>query len=472
MPRLWPNRAPLSPRFLIAAAFFLFVFVLGGGSRGDIASLAVLRAVSAFAFVVFLAGLSRQDFADFRWPVGLGLAALLLTGLHMVPLPPDAWRALPGRDLYAEIDAAAGIGEIWRPLSIAPPRTSNAFFSLLVPLAAMFALIRLDLDERRRILGLIVGLGMISAMFGLLQVAGGRNSPLYFYDVTNYGSAVGLFSNRNHQAAFLATLFPMLAVLASRPAASFEQTRFRMIVCGSIAVLLVPLLLVTGSRGGVLWGLVGAAAGLLLFRSPLGLSRPLRRGANKVPIGLVAGGMTVAAVTAVVGLLSARGESLSRLAESGTTGEIRAETFRPVLALALDNLPLGTGLGTFVEAYQRVEPDAMLTSTYLNHAHDDFLELLVTGGIPAIVLAVTGIAWTALATLRVWRASAEQPGRRMALAGAVVIMILAAASVVDYPLRTPALACLLATAAVWLSGGMNASARQQAGRGKLGSNSI
>lgn len=448
MPIFRSIRLSYSRSFIRATAFLSFVFLLGGGSRADIASLWLLRAVGAIAFVMFLARLTRQDFLDFRWPLAIGFGALALAGLHLIPLPFSVWSALPGREIIVQIDAAVGLDEIWRPLSIAPPRTANAIFALLLPLAAMFAMIRLDTDEMRRMLAVTVCLGVLSAILGLFQVVGGSKSLFYLYDVTNYGSAVGLFSNRNHQAAFLATLFPMLAAIASRPGASLEATRFRLIVCGVIAFSIIPLLLVTGSRGGLLWGLAGLAGGLALFRSPLRKGRPLRRGARRVPIGLVAGGLIVAAA---IGLLSSRTESLSRLMATSNTSEIRAETFWPVFALARDVLPLGTGVGTFVEAYERIEPNSMLSPTYLNHAHNDFLELLVTGGIPAILLIAAGLAWTALAGLRAWQhLRAGHPGGRTAIAGAAVIFILAAASVLDYPLRTPALACLLASAAVWL----------------------
>jgi O-antigen ligase len=167
-----------------------------------------------------------------------------------------------------------------------------------------------------------------------------------------------------------------------------------------------------------------------------------------VPIGLVTGAVIIATASA---LLSSRAESLARLMATKGAGEIRSETFRAVFDLAHSALPLGTGIGTFVEAYERIEPDSMLSPTYLNHAHNDFLELIVTGGVPAILLIAAGLAWAALEGFYALRHTrAGHPGGRTAMAGVAVIFILAAASILDYPLRTPALACLLASAAVWL----------------------
>ena len=40
--------------------------------------------------------------------------------------------------------------------------------------------------------------------------------------------------------------------------------------------------------------------------------------------------------------------------------------------------------------------------SYVNHAHNDWLELWLTGGAPAIVLAVGFLAWLAASTFRLW----------------------------------------------------------------------
>ena len=76
----------------------------------------------------------------------------------------------------------------------------------------------------------------------------------------------------------------------------------------------------------------------------------------------------------------------------------------------------------------------------------------------ALAFAAT-VAWT-FSMVRLIRFGDRRTGRcRLGLAGGVIILILASASVVDYPLRTPSLAALFAIAALWLSGAA-ASVRQ------------
>ena len=46
----------------------------------------------------------------------------------------------------------------------------------------------------------------------------------------------------------------------------------------------------------------------------------------------------------------------------------------------------GTGFGTFVPVYQTAESLSGISPAILNHAHNDFIEIVLEGGIPAIAL--------------------------------------------------------------------------------------
>ena len=160
-----------------------------------------------------------------RAVLAFAVAIACLIAVHLVPLPPAVWQALPGRELVAANDRLAGLNGVWRPFSLAPGTTWNALYSLLVPFAVLLCGIQLDRDHLLRLVPVILAIGALSGLIGILQVIGDASGPLYFYRITNGDSAVGLFSNRNHHAIFLAALFPMLAWLAGRPAASPETAR-------------------------------------------------------------------------------------------------------------------------------------------------------------------------------------------------------------------------------------------------------
>ncbi len=102
-------------------------------------------------------------------------------------------------------------------------------------------------------------------------------------------------------------------------------------------------------------------------------------------------------------------------------------------------LPLGVGYGTFLTAYPTYEHGDAVIDRYINHAHNDYLELVFEGGLPALVLIA---AFLILLLLRVAR-TIRLPLHRVA---SLAVCVLLVHSLVDYPLRTMALSvtfCLL-----------------------------
>jgi O-antigen ligase len=109
--------------------------------------------------------------------------------------------------------------------------------------------------------------------------------------------------------------------------------------------------------------------------------------------------------------------------------------------------PVGSGLGTFEAVYRSVERPERVTNEFLNHAHDDYLELwLETGALGAVAL-LGFLAWFLRAGGGAWsRKSGGGAERDLARAGAVVVAVMMLHSLVDYPLRTTSLAVLFAFA--------------------------
>ncbi len=441
--------------FWLVAAYLAFIFLTGGGAREDIQSLVVLRPIAVLASAWALLHLQKTDLSEYRTLLLLLLASMAVCIVHLIPLPPAAWQALPYRDLIERIDDAAGLGDVWRPLSIAPRRTLNALFALFVPLSVLLMAARLDGRQLRGLLGPIILIGLLSGLVGLLQLTSGSGSALYFYRIHNEGSAVGFFANRNHQAALLATLFPMLAVYAARPVRTLPEYRLHVIFASAAGLVLVSLLLVTGSRAGLLLGLVGLASIPFLHARPPIENEPRRRGDRPFPVVPVALGGAAVVLLMLIGILLSRADAYARLVAGDQLQDVRLTTFRPVFDMVWAYFPFGSGIGSFVEAYYRDEPRALLSPSYLNHAHNDLLEIAVTGGVLGLtlvgVVAAIWLSWT----FRVWRRrSVGSYDVRVARMAAVVIGMLLAASLVDYPLRTPSLSALLIIAAIWLRNGL------------------
>ena len=425
---------------------------MGGGARSDVQSLVILRPISAIMLGYALWGLTWGQVRPYRFLVFFLVVVALFVGAHLIPLPPQIWMQLSGRDVIAAVDQAARIDMAWRPISMAPSQTWNALYALVVPFAMLALMLRLTRDERFSLIPLLTLIGLFSGFMGLLQVIGARDGPLYFYNITNYGSAVGLFANRNHQAVMLACLFPVLAVYASTGLNTVEQFRLRGALAGGAALFLVPLLLVTGSRIGLVVGLVGLLLSALLYRQPQ-FARSAKRKIRRFNLGYLVAGALVFGI-AVLTFLMSRAEAFDRLLTGDGAEDLRFAVWPVILEMSEKYFPIGSGIGTFVEAYQIDEPLLLLDQEYLNHAHNDWLEILLTGGAVAALLAgIATVAWIRSAYLLL--ASSDSHRRDVVLGklGASIILMLALASFGDYPLRAPSLTAMFVIAAVWMTGG-------------------
>ena len=446
---------PLS-RFEIVAlgamlAFLGVAILTGGGSRPDIQSHVILRPLSVLAGAGACLFLSRGMIREIRMPLILlgALAALML--IQLIPLPPSIWTSLPGRGLYAEGAAVMGIEQPWRPITLSPARTWNSFVSLLPPAAALLLFALLSHRGRDRILTALLILLGASAALGLAQVAGPPGGPLYLYAVTNEASAVGFFSNRNHQALMLACLFPMLAAYALLPAASGERRPHRLWIAGAAAITLIPFVLATGSRSGALLSLVGLVfAGLLFLTAPKRGGPRASRGRRALIWGI--SGTAIAFMVAMT-LFFSRADSLYRIASVELAGDLRVRLLQPLLDMISSSFPVGIGFGAFDPVFRAIEPDALLRRSYANNAHNDLLQLVLEGGLPAVLLLVALLGWLARHSYRIWFRERPEPPILLARLGSLVSAMILLGSVADYPLRTPFVMIVFAISLAWLGGG-------------------
>lgn len=443
------------PRALpLVAGFLAIVFLIGGGSASDIDSLLFLRPFAALALVGGAWLVRGKDLLAFRWPILLFGLTVLLTILHLIPLPPGLWAALPGRDLMARVGADAGLSAPWRPVALVPTGAWNALFSLLVPAAVMVLMIGSSDTERRRALDVILLFAVATSAVALLQIVI-QDRSLYFFEITNFGNAVGLFANRNHQAVFLACLLPALALFAAAPGRSSE-TRMRHIWIGAGAALFVfPLILITGSRAGIVLALPAMLLSVLLFEVSLPRT-PEVRARRKRRLMIYAAIIVAIVALVMVFVLFSRAEAFSRLYNSISEGESnnRLPFWRLLPAMIWQYFPFGSGIGSFPEVFQIHEPVGLLKRNYFNHAHNDLLEVALVAGLPGILLVILSLCVYGVAVLRLIRpVDAETGAVAYGRLGGVIVLLMGLASLADYPLRTPSLTALFMVAVLWMAQG-------------------
>ena len=161
----------------------------------------------------------------------------------------------------------------------------------------------------------------------------------------------------------------------------------------------------------------------------------------------VAGGAAV--LLAGVALAAVRSGAIERLAHTDRVSETRAAMIEPLMTTAQAFMPLGSGFGSFDSAFRRFEPDSLLSTIYMNEAHNEPLQLAIEGGAPALLLLAGFAVWWGWTAVRVTTGrDSSTRSRALGIAWVTATAILMASSLVDYPLRTPLLSALFAIACV------------------------
>ena len=250
----------------------------------------------------------------------------------------------------------------------------------------------------------------------------------------------------------LATLIPAITALAIKPNSRIS-IGLRLVVAGSLFVFIMPLVLITGSRAGIL-AMVMATGGsyLLLNQSSINLRTAFGSLSVKQQRVLkLAGLVTVVAVCAIIIALITMGRAVAvdRLFAQDVDADARLRLFPIMATMARDYFPMGAGFGSFPTIFRIVEPDWYLRPSYFNHAHNDVVEVLIEGGLFAMILAGVFAAWWVRMAIRLWRAGQSRDYTLvLGRLGTIQTLVLILASVVDYPLRTPLLQIIFLLAIV------------------------
>ncbi len=429
--------------FWLLVAFLAILWVAGGASRADVLGQAVIR---FFAWSMIMAGiftLPRVDWRGVKEPAIILGAGALLVALQLVPLPPSIWTQLPGREMFAQAAVLTGIEQPWRPLSISPSGTSNALASLIVPAAVLLLAANLTREQHWRIATFVLGMVGAGAIIGVLQVSGANfDHPLIN---TVPGAVAGNFANRNHFALFLA----IGCVLALAWSFRDEAPLWKPGTAFGLVVMFILMLLATGSRSGVVIGLLGILLTFVGFRRRAAQQFTAFPRKFAAPVLVVAILVVIGAIWLSVGL--DRAISVQRASSLEGEADLRLKIWPVVADMFQGYLPAGTGYGTFDPVFRIAEPDSLLNPRYINLAHNDWLQVYLEGGLVGLVLLIGALVWFILRSFQAWSLVEGDTGSRsLARAGSIIVALILGSSVTDYPARTPMVMALMTLSAVWL----------------------
>jgi O-antigen ligase len=442
-------RLNIETESVIAGSVLLCALVLGGAAQPEIIGNTLLSAIAIVAFAVLVPKyLSQHARESSRLPVVFFALLLLVPLLQLIPLPGFLWQLLPGRSIFSSLTSILPDYNFSTTWTVSPAGTWDALGFMFVPVAVFLATALTSSKNRTSLVVLLVAVAFFSMLLGLMQLAGGEQSPLRIYANTNKNSAVGFFANRNHFGALLycalpfafSALFLLVPDALSRRSKRNKNTPASILPLSAAVAGVILLIFGAGlsaSRAAI--ALISVATFFLLSMEVLKLRRHFR-----------SSGIIVATLTIFAALLLVTFYFLDTLAARFTAKDIyfsRAE-FSTVTWNAITTFfPFGSGAGTFEPIYRWFENFETAGVPAVNHAHNDYLEWLLEAGIFAVVLIGLAVVWFSTRALHIWFAGNTGFSDRdlmLARAASIVPVMLAIHSVVDYPLRTGALASVFA----------------------------
>lgn len=411
----------------IALILLLVAVWLGGGvtidpsGADEVLQLLALPVLAMAAALLILDGLPS---ALSRVAVAVAAMVALVPALQLLPVPQGFWNSGEAR-LALQADLAS-VGVTLAPhWTLSPHGSERALWALLPALAAFLAAITLEGRARRLLLKTILVLVLVNVLFAFFQAGLPQDSALRLYRDFNAGFG-GLLVNTNHMATALIIGMVIAVGLATQDWRRREETPgkplhwARYAAAAAACLLLVPL---STSRAGMSLALPALALALLFSGAvPMHTLTTNRR---------VALGVVGAAVLAVIGIRAAMGWMAVDQAE-----EVRHALATATGEMARAHAPLGSGMGSFIEVFAQGAPDALQLVSYVNHAHNEYVQWMLAGGWLALLalLAVTGVLL--VAGWRIVRLRGHGSDTRMAAVAFVAILAVLAHSVADYPLRT------------------------------------
>jgi O-antigen ligase len=372
-----------------------------------------------------------------NWPwIVPFLASIAWAGLQVSPLTPSAWH----NPLWQTVSTLLQM-PLAGAISIDPDDTASAIIRLLAYAGIFWLAVQLCWP-RRRAETLFLALSFAAfaySAYGLIEEFSGAKMVLWFNKTAYFDSVTSTFINRNNYAAYdglglicaSGMIIKELALLVSRqPSRRAELLALLEALAGWRGLLVLgwvvscAALAMSDSRGGV----VSTFAGLLALVAAVGVSRTLQRRY----VLIIAGSVLAAGV--IVSSLSGA-QLVERLAETDLSQEGRPLVYALLRRQIAEAPWLGTGYGTFEEAFRPIQSEAI--KGRWDRAHNTYLENAFELGIPAaLLLTLSGAALfiRCLAGLRARHRDAIYPA-----IGIGASVLLACHSLVDFSLQIPAI---------------------------------
>lgn len=372
-----------------AGIVILSALILGGGTEQGLWTDHLIEFLALPALVIGLIHFGSNRLT--RTGRILAVAAFMLVFIQFLPVP----RSLPVALDFIDTQS-------WSFFSPAPGRSLESGLFGLSAVGFFLYLARFSDRDLARCLPFFYAGLVVNMLVGMVQLSYGTRIAID--GLLPFVIRSGLFANENHLSALVFTMIPLMAF-------SLMVRRRRTALFIFLTALIVALLFAVGSRAGMAFVTTFSIVSLIWFARQ---DRTVGIKAAALAFGII--GLVV--VSTGLGI------------QSSLEGEMRPVIFSTTWRAITDFWLTGSGLGTFPLIYPVYEETQDIMQSYINHAHNDYLEFVLETGIAGGVLIVAFLVASA-------RNMTRSP---LAEAAFLSIVGISLHSLVDYPLRTLAIA--------------------------------
>jgi O-antigen ligase/Flp pilus assembly protein TadD len=410
----------------------------------------------AFFFLVLLTGASLLFYFVHCLPAGRpfyqipGLVPLALVGallvLQLIPLPDSVLALVSPRSLLFRQKTAGlfAANNAW-PISLDLGGGLYELSRFLVCCGCYVLSIQLLSDGKmfKRTVLILSFFGGLLALSSILQFIFTVDRILWLRHLPVHSSPFGPYVNRNHYAGLMEMLFPLALALACalRPSRQFGSRREKILgffddddfllfilLCFS-AVLMALSVFMSLSRGGIF----SLCLSLLFFVLVASRTVSTGRKTRFVPITAI---LVCATVMAVSWFGWDKVESRFSQLET-EIGAISPASRHQILKNSLNmvtDFPLaGAGFGSFRNVFPKYHNLPLYG--VLEHAHNDYLQLLAEGGIVGVILLLIFFAGLFRATFRTLKKRVEPYAVFVCLGAATGLLAIFSHSAADFNLH-------------------------------------
>jgi O-antigen ligase len=414
------------------------VLAFGGTERVSFAVVEVLFLLTGILLLVY----PRRQSLSFARGIFWGpLAFIGWVLLQLCPLPISVAS-------WIELVRGKGSGHAhYAALTIEPFATRVHLLILLTCIVGFFLAYIVAQDRRckRHFAIAIIALGLFEAFYGFVQYLSGWQHIFGYVKKYDLEEATGTYINRNHYAGLLEMALPFALAFAAYEFGRFREKHprlfnhlkrlakrsslQRLLFWLSVAAVIFGGMVCSKSRMGIISVLLSSSVMFAL----VSLSRVDRR------IGLTLGSAFLVLSFGLAAWIGAgpiveRFEGMKQ--EYSSDDNTRLSIWRDSLHLIRRHPWAGTGLGTFPIAFTAVQTGFL--GQFVNHAHNDYLELASDLGIPAALGLIAAMIWILARAVETFRIAESSLDRFLALGCTGSIAAILLHSFTDFNLYIPA----------------------------------